>query len=348
MLKFPHTVLLLTVFLLTDVQVNAQWQLVKRLPKQPTKTLNVDVPPSVELRPPIIWSMSFTDNLNGWAACDDGTLLHTTDGGNRWIRRTIYPQVNTLPALFVDSIGTFFSNNRKGWIIAHLRRSAVILETDDGGQNWKAAFRVPFKLSAIHHIWFTDEKRGWAVGEAEDSDVSGGIIYGTKDGGRTWTLQYKGSGKESFLQEVKFSDALNGWAVGDEAVLRTSDGGATWQRQSIPKEAFFFGVEVLSPNEAWIVGSGCSILHTVDSGSSWSQSQLPSEYEDHWLNSVKFISRKQGWVAGDDGAIFFTSDGGETWRLESKGTSSYLRGLTVAGKYIFAFGNDGVILRRAS
>jgi photosystem II stability/assembly factor-like uncharacterized protein len=61
---------------------------------------------------------------------------------------------------------------------------------------------------------------------------------------------------------------------------------------------------------------------------------------------VKFINPNRGWVAGNDGAIFFTNDGGKTWQLESKDTSSYLRGLTVAGKHIFAFGNGGVILRR--
>lgn len=267
MLKFPHTVLLLTVLLLRDVQVNAQWQIVKRLPKQPTKTLNVDAPPSVEMRPPVIWSMFFKDNLNGWAACDDGALLRTTDGGSNWIRRRIYPRVNNSPVLSVAHIGAFFSNDRKGWIIAHQKGSAVILEANDGGQSWKVTFRSPFRLSAFHHIWFIDEKLGWVVGEAEDNDINGGLIYGTKDGGRTWNLQYKGNGKESFLNEVKFSDAFNGWAVGDKAVLRTSDGGATWQRQNIPKEAFFFGVDALSPNEAWIVGSGGNIIHTVDGGS---------------------------------------------------------------------------------
>jgi photosystem II stability/assembly factor-like uncharacterized protein len=348
MLKFSHTALLLTALLITDARVYAQWQVVKRLPKQPTKTLNVDVPPSVEMRPPIVWSMSFTDDLNGWAACDDGTLLRTTDGGHSWARRTIRPRVNTLPPLFVDSIGTFFSSHRRGWVVAHLKSSAVILRTDDGGRSWKATFRAPFRRSSFHHIWFVDGKRGWAVGEAEDAGVHGGIIYGTKDGGRTWGLQYKGEGEESSVHEVTFSDASNGWAVGGKAVLRTSNGGATWQRQRMPEESYFFGVDVLSRDEAWVVGSGGRILHTLDGGASWSRSKLPPEYEDHWLNSVKFINTKQGWVAGNDGAIFFTEDGGGAWRLESKDTSSYLRGLTATGKFVFAFGNDGVILRRPS
>jgi photosystem II stability/assembly factor-like uncharacterized protein len=346
--KGSYTILLLIVLLLADIQVNAQWQIVTHLPKKPTKTLNVDVPPSIDMRPPIIWSISFADDRNGWAACDDGTLLQTSDGGNKWVRRIIYPRVNTITPSFVDSIGVFFNNNRKGWIVAHLQRSAVILVTENGGQSWKVRFRVPFKLSTLANIWFANEKYGWAVGEAEDNGVDGGIIYGTRDGGKTWILQYKGSDQESFVDDVRFSDTLNGWAVGDEAVFHTTDGGTTWQRQNLPKAAYFFGVDVISSNEAWVVGSNGSILHTTDRGSSWNQFKLPSEYEDHWLNSVKFINSNHGWVAGNDGAIFFTNDGGKTWQLESKDTSSYLRGLAVAGNHIFAFGNDGVILRRAS
>jgi photosystem II stability/assembly factor-like uncharacterized protein len=117
-------------------------------------------------------------------------------------------------------------------------------------------------------------------------------------------------------------------------------------RQDITQEATFFGVDVVGARESWVVGSYGVILHTVDGGANWSQSKLPSEYEDHWLNSVKFVSRNRGWIAGNNGAIFFTNDGGKTWQLESKDMSSYLRGLAVAGQRIFAFGNDGIILRR--
>lgn len=346
MLRSSQIILLLIVSFLANIHVNAQWKIVKQLSEKPRKVLNVDVPPSIEKVAPIVWSVSFTDSLNGWAACDDGTLLRTSDGGNKWISGTIYPRVNTITPLFIDSIGIFFNNNRKGWIVAHLKRTAVILVTENGGESWKVRFRVPFKLSTLHNIWFIDEKHGWVVGEAEDKDVDGGIIYGTQDGGNTWILQYKGNDKESFLHEIKFSDALNGWAVGDEAVLHTSDGGKTWQRQNIPEVMFLFGLDVISRSEAWVVGGRGIILHTIDGGISWNQSNLPTEYEDYWLNSIMFIDRNRGWIAGGDGAIFFTNDSGKTWRLESKDSSSYLRGLTVAGKYIFAFGNDGVILRR--
>jgi photosystem II stability/assembly factor-like uncharacterized protein len=176
--------------------------------------------------------------------CCEPLMVEILGGVKPFIRESILVLFYSL--LLPES---FFNNNLKGWVVAHHKRSSVILGTENGGQSWKIRFRVPLRLSSLHNIWFVDEKHGWAVGEAEDKETHGGIIYGTKDGGKTWTLQYKGNDKESFLHEVRFADTLNGWAVGDEAVLYTSDGGATWQRQNIPKEAFFFGVDIISAKE---------------------------------------------------------------------------------------------------
>lgn len=341
----PFTLLL--IFLLTGFQVDAQWQTVKRLPAKPTKTLNVDVPPSTEMIPPIVWSMSFPDNLNGWAACDDGTLLRTANGGKSWKRKTIHPRVNTSAPLFAtNSVSVFFISNRIGWVVAEHKEKTVILGTENGGQSWKIKYRVDFRGS-FHNIWFIDEKRGWAVGEAADKKIDGGIIYATQDGGNTWSLQYAGGDDESSLYEIRFADALNGWAVGNEIILHTSDGGKTWQKQNVPKATYFFGVDVLNAKEAWVVGSYGVILHTIDGGNSWIQVKLPSDYEDHWLNSVKFVNANNGWIAGNNGAIFFTNDGGKKWTLESKDKSSYLRGLTSTEQNIFAFGNDGIIMQRS-
>ncbi len=342
---FPFTLLL--IFLLTGVQAIAQWQVIKQLPAKPRKTLNVDVPPSTELRPPIVWSMSFPDNLNGWAMCDDGTLLRTANGGKTWIRNTIYPRVNTaIPFFATNSIGVFFINNRTGWIVAEYKKKMVVLGTENAGQSWKIKYRVSFR-GGFQNIWFIDENRGWAVGAAEDKNVAGGIIYATQDGGETWNLQYASGNKELFLHEVKFADVLNGWAIGDKSVIHTSDGGKTWQRQNIPEDTYFFGIDVLSPKEAWVVGSYGVILHTIDGGKNWSQVKLSPEYEDHWLNSVKFVNSNKGWIVGNEGVIFFTNDGGKSWSLENKNKSSYLRGLTTTKKSIFAFGNDGIIMQRS-
>jgi photosystem II stability/assembly factor-like uncharacterized protein len=336
----------LTSSLFICAQANAQWEVVKRLAPKPTKTLNVDVPPTNEMRPPVVWSLSFADDFKGWAVCDDGTLLQTTGGGAEWTSRTIQPRVNDAPVMFVNPIHTFFNNERRGWVVAEYERASAILGTEDGGRSWKINYRCAFERCGLGSIWFADEKRGWVVGRAEGKEAHGAVILATRDGGEHWSPQYAGSDRESSLWDVRFFDASSGWAAGDPIILHTADGGTTWRKQDTPDGEYFFGVDAVGPAEAWVVGSGGTILHTADGGAHWRASKLPPGFEDHWLNSVKFVGRARGWVAGNDGAIFATTDGGKSWRLESKGESSYIRGLTATGNYIFAYGNDGVILRR--
>jgi photosystem II stability/assembly factor-like uncharacterized protein len=199
------------------------------------------------------------------------------------------------------------------------------------------------RFTGLQSIWFLDDRKGWALGTEQDRSV----VFATEDGGETWRRQYQGNDASNALWEVRFADEHSGWAVGEKEVIHTADGGATWQVQPVPGDAFLFGVEVLSAVEAWVVGSYGTVLHTTDGGQTWTQTALAPELEEPWLNSVRFTSRQQGWIVGNKGLILATLDGGTTWRVESKGRSSYLRGLTASGQYVFTYGNDGVILRRA-
>jgi Photosynthesis system II assembly factor YCF48 len=107
-----------------------------------------------------------------------------------------------------------------------------------------------------------------------------------------------------------------GFVVGaNGAVMRTFDGGNTWQDISskiktpmaIPKEALRF-------------------------------------------HAVKFADEKYGWIAGRYGIIFATSDGGDSWRLVlsygvKPAQSVYtINALEVTPQKVWAAGNIGNIL----
>src|SRR5262249_52363407 len=69
---------------------------------------------------------------------------------------------------------------------------------------------------------------------------------------------------------VAFADAAVGGAVGaGGAVLKTTDGGATWTPQPSGTAAPLFGVAAASADAAWAVGAGGTVLHTVDGGATW-------------------------------------------------------------------------------
>jgi photosystem II stability/assembly factor-like uncharacterized protein len=68
---------------------------------------------------------------------------------------------------------------------------------------------------------------------------------------------------------VSFVDANIGWAVGagsGDIILHTSDGGVTWTRQFAGTTDVLWGVSVVDPNTATVVGGFGTILRTNTGG----------------------------------------------------------------------------------
>jgi len=68
---------------------------------------------------------------------------------------------------------------------------------------------------------------------------------------------------------VYFRDAKNGWAVGFAGqILRSRDGGATWDAQTSPVKGWLTCVLFDGSNRGWIT-SDDGLLVSEDSGESW-------------------------------------------------------------------------------
>jgi len=88
----------------------------------------------------------------------------------------------------------------------------------------------------LKSVYFLDEKQGWIVG-------SNGTVIKTRDGGETWVKQAKAT--NSNIRDVHFTDANSGWllcerdrfestSIESSYLLRTSNGGKTWERIEVP------------------------------------------------------------------------------------------------------------------
>ena len=145
---------------------------------------------------------------------------------------------------------------------------------------------------------------------------------------------------------LRMIDAGTGWAAGTgtDRILRTHDGGASWQDVT-PRTArpglwmpFFLDAE-----HAWVAsslqpGSGSpdfsvQVYRTADGGQSW---QLAGEVPalEGWPGGLDFVDARSGWLfqrlggaAGSDGVAFYgTVDGGATWTMLSQADPSGLPG----------------------
>src|SRR5690606_23018915 len=89
-----------------------------------------------------------------------------------------------------------------------------------------------------------DKDKGWACGtEYFGSNNRKPVIYKTENGFVDYQTSYPTTDEHfqnsKYLTDISFSDSLNGISVGSNCIiLRTSDGGTTWQQEDLP---YIFG-----------------------------------------------------------------------------------------------------------
>jgi hypothetical protein len=113
--------------------------------------------------------------------------------------------------------------------------------TNDGGENWKQSNRFADNIDIQDFVNINNKKMFSAAGREikKYSPSQEPIIYKSVDGGYSWDEcenVYRDIYDDMFIiKSIDFCDSLNGIAVGSEGkILRTSDGGDTWQREYAP------------------------------------------------------------------------------------------------------------------
>ena len=117
----------------------------------------------------------------------------------------------------------------------------------------------------------------------------------------------------------------NVWAVGYwGTVLRSTDGGATFDYGSTPTRETLFGVSFADDRTGWAVGSRGTLLKSSDGGATWSEqvARVKDEFGDEvvWntgLFGVSAVSPTEAWAVGDLGVVLHTRDGGQRWEKVS-------------------------------
>lgn len=216
----------------------------------------------------------------------------------------------------------------------HTRRA---YHSKDGGATW-GAVEVPGNGSTFTSVSFPDAQHGWAVG-------GGGLVIRTTDGGKSWRLLKPPTTVD--LQTVHFINPQVGFVAGRAAlltretdeltgsaeILRTRDGGETWQRSYREEQpGNFFQITSLSESVALAVLDGNRLLRTEDQGETWAQVPTDAKY----VTSVASAPDGVGWLVGPQGGLRSSDDGGKTWRrppsLAENGASQDLEAISFNSK----------------
>lgn len=156
--------------------------------------------------------------------------------------------------------------------------------------------------------------------------------------GAGWEKQ--NSGATDDLKAVWFTGLNNGWAVGREGMIRTTDGGATWTKQTTflaiggdgraetwsGQIGMLHALHFANAKWGWAVGAGDkggTVLRTPDGGAHWVVVEAPNDRGPKGeLLAVHFPDPKNGWAVGIYGVIMATKDGGRTWTQQGNRTTN--------------------------
>ena len=126
--------------------------------------------------------------------------------------------------------------------------------------------------------------------------------------------------KSSFRGLSVVNDSVCWISGSNGSVLRTVDGGNSWEKHRVPghKNSDFRDIQAFSEKQAIImsIGSPAKIFRTNNGGKTWWLTYF-YEHPDVFLDGMAFWNEKEGIAFGDqiDGRIFIikTVDGGNSW-----------------------------------
>lgn len=282
-------------------------------------------------------AVHFITPLEGWAGGRNNglapaLLLHTADGGGSW---------DTVPLPTTNYVyDVWFTDPLHGWVCS--TSNGLICRTTDGGATWTCV-DPNLGNASVMRVQFVDTLRGWVSG-------AGGQRYWTDDGGGTWNPAPATSGAHSFWG-LAFRDSLVGLVCGDSTILRTADGGLTWDPVNTISPWPGGNLRTLTwagADEVWCSGGlGVPVLHSTDAGQTWEIEDpgFLSIWSLAWNGQAVFAGGACGSIARLDplsvsvseapvamGAPFPNPCDGRAFRLPATGNDAEVRVFDGAGR----------------
>ncbi len=281
-------------------------------------------------------SVDFIDISHGIAVGDNGTILHTIDGGNTWegVVSGTYNTLNDVCFINEDTIVTVGDN-------------ATILRTIDGGVSW-----LPITVGVYSNLISVDI-------DISGNGIAGGsdqTILRTDNAGNSWSITqtgYMGGG----WQGTQMVDGDVGFVFGSNSIFQPFVGktvnsgtsfsfynfyfvqGGVFNEGKLFDGHFFDEFNGVTAGRRWD-GLGC--ISATSDLNNWTTQHFPTPFY-----GIDFSTETDGYVVGENGTILHTTDGGIVWEAEDSGVYSQLNSVVFLNESLgFVVGDNGVILKK--
>ncbi|MEZ4821054.1 MAG: YCF48-related protein [Ignavibacteria bacterium] len=183
----------------------------------------------------------------------------------------------------------------------------------------------------LDDFYFINTNTGWLIKGIDPIKK----VYKTLNAGNSWDVIFQST--NMVFRSIAFRDSMNGFigTLDNDALLKSSDGGKTWK-----KETNFIGDDPRGICGLYLLDSlniyGCGrydkpayFIKTSDGGHSWISTNLSSQAS--LLVDCYFFNKKDGILVGgqtiDDyhdayPKILCTSDSGNSWNVSYTGDSN--------------------------
>jgi photosystem II stability/assembly factor-like uncharacterized protein len=252
-----------------------------------------------------IWRVFFADRNEGWGIAAEGIgsnaksfCAHTSDSGRTWERLGAIKQHDETPT------GIAFDTREHGWVVGGKQNGglAFVLETSDGGKQWKS-------LS-----WETQPASG---------------LYGVRihDGyGLTWSGGAGGSGiyelrRDVLPKQISTLETMSFALISEDSILsasqfavyRRAGQSPAWEKVLESSDSTFREMSFVDSTFGCVAGG--EIYCTNDGGQTWGSRPSPMDALKRkrvYIYQLYLIGTLRGWAVSED-AIFETDDGAHTW-----------------------------------
>jgi photosystem II stability/assembly factor-like uncharacterized protein len=291
-----------------------------------------------------------------WTSGSGSTVLRTTDGGVSWQKVSV-----TEDRLDFRDVDAIDANTAYVLSIGNGPQSRIY-KTNDGGQTWQLQFKNQDPKAFLDAMTFWDATHGVAFGDSVDHQF---YILTTENGGALWSRVDPNSLPPALENEGAFAASgtniavlgkTHAWigtgAASNARVLRTTNGGRSWQIATTPLNsegsAGIFSIAFRDEKHGVVAGgdytkekeSNHNLAVTSDGGATWTLVSGLSGFR----SAVAYVPGSKTLVAVGPAGGDYSNDDGKTWTsLEGPGfdTLSFARGKSVA----WASGAQGILAR---
>ncbi|MFQ5650908.1 MAG: YCF48-related protein [bacterium] len=250
-------------------------------------------------------SVGFADSLRGWIGALSGPdfLWQTTDGGTTW---SAVPSIQG-PAIS-GICGMCVVNDSVVYGAGRFSGPPRLIKTTDGGQRWTSLDLSTHAGTLVDCHFFTPDS-GFVVGGSPTGQFPNrikAVVLFTADGGATFetikTTPNRPTGPQGeWCWKISFPTRQMGFVsiervqfnVGAQHILKTTDGGLTWEEIEVGRAFRVQAIGMLTESLGWLGGEE-ETFATTDGGLTW---QL-TDFEWANLNRFRFFGDTLGYAVG--------------------------------------------------